>query len=134
MADPAGAAEPAAADWENCKENFQPLKAGRKPGALRDCTADLRRQAMEEQRRWWGRRGAPPAANPARGAPDTRCRAARRAFWEELAAYKGDDPLEVWLRCGAPRWRRLSAPAATNRARLLLEQPHRTPPAPPPTK
>lgn len=25
----------------------------------------------------------------------------RRAFWEELASYGGDDPLEVWLRCGA---------------------------------
>lgn len=25
--------------------------------------------------------------------------AACRAFWEELAAYSGSDPLEVWLRC-----------------------------------
>lgn len=22
-----------------------------------------------------------------------------RGFWEELASYQGDDPLEVWLRC-----------------------------------
>lgn len=43
-----------AEDWENAKENFQPLKAGRKPGALKDTTADLKKQCIEEQRRWGG--------------------------------------------------------------------------------
>lgn len=38
-------------DWELAKENFQPLKAGRKPGGLRDNTAELRSAAVEEQRK-----------------------------------------------------------------------------------
>jgi hypothetical protein len=50
MATPAGAA--AEADWEASKENFQPLKTGRKATALRDSTAELRGQAIEAQRRW----------------------------------------------------------------------------------
>lgn len=49
----AAAAEPAAqeADWEASKENFQPLKTGRKVSALRDSTAELRTQAIEARRR-----------------------------------------------------------------------------------
>jgi hypothetical protein len=39
-------------DWEASKENFQPLKAGRKATALRDSTAELRTKAVEERRRW----------------------------------------------------------------------------------
>lgn len=116
------AAEPAAAslagsqpdqDWEACKENFQPLKTGRKAAALRDSTADLRTQAIEARRRyvcrWVGvleRLLLLPAAcrhSSAAGAlakspsfpPAVTC----RQFWEELSAYEGDDPLEVWLRC-----------------------------------
>ena len=49
--DPDVAAGPASADWEQSKENFQPLKAGRKPGALKDATAELRKQELEETRR-----------------------------------------------------------------------------------
>lgn len=45
---PAAMAE---ADWESSKENFQPLKTGRKAAALRDTTAELRAVAVEEQRR-----------------------------------------------------------------------------------
>lgn len=45
----APAAEP---DWEASKENFQPLKTGRKAAALRDSTAELRTQAIEGRRRW----------------------------------------------------------------------------------
>jgi hypothetical protein len=37
--------------WELSKENFQPQKAGRKPGVLRDNTAELRKQLVEDQRR-----------------------------------------------------------------------------------
>lgn len=39
------------ADWEASKENFQPLKTGRKAAALRDSTAELRTAAIEERRR-----------------------------------------------------------------------------------
>ena len=50
MAAPAPAA--AEGDWESSKENFQPLKTGRKGAALQDCTAELRSKAIEERRRW----------------------------------------------------------------------------------
>ncbi|EFN53840.1 hypothetical protein CHLNCDRAFT_135925 [Chlorella variabilis] len=83
----APAAEP---DWEASKENFQPLKTGRKAAALRDSTAELRTQAIE------GR---------------------RRAFWEELAAYSGSDPLEVWLRF--IRWTQDTFSAGGHKAELL---------------
>ena len=139
----AGGAAEATPDWENSKENFQPLKAGRKPAALRDCTADVQREALEAQRRWvggfvcgwcrgwltregrgWGPRcggvagGLDSAVGEQRRAPQARTVTPRRAvrpphpktsphtharccsaFWEELASYKGEDPLEVWLRC-----------------------------------
>jgi hypothetical protein len=39
-------------DWEASKENFQPLKTGRKSAALRDSTVELRAAAIEERRRW----------------------------------------------------------------------------------
>ena len=46
------AAEPGGAqDWETAKENFQPLKAGRKPGGLKDAAVELRAKGVEEQRR-----------------------------------------------------------------------------------
>ena len=38
-------------DWELSKENFQPLKAGRKASGLRDNTAELRKQLVEEHKR-----------------------------------------------------------------------------------
>lgn len=28
-------------EWETCKENFQPLRSGRRPDALKDTTAEL---------------------------------------------------------------------------------------------
>ena len=43
-------AEPQA-DWESSKENFQPLKTGRKATALKDTTAELRTAAIEDRRR-----------------------------------------------------------------------------------
>lgn len=45
------------ADWEASKENFQPLKTGRKAAALRDSTAELRTAAIEERRKWVAGRG-----------------------------------------------------------------------------
>ena len=42
-------------DWEASKENFQPLKTGRKGTALRDSTVEQRGKAVEERRRWVGR-------------------------------------------------------------------------------
>ncbi|PRW05791.1 mitotic checkpoint serine threonine- kinase BUB1 [Chlorella sorokiniana] len=78
------------ADWEASKENFQPLKTGRKAAALRDSTAELRTAAIEER---------------------------RKAFWEELAAYAGDDPLEVWLRF--IKWTQETFSAGGHKAELL---------------
>ena len=37
-------------DWELSKENFQPLKAGRKPGGLKDPAAGGQKLSVEEQR------------------------------------------------------------------------------------
>lgn len=51
-------------DWELSKENFQPLKAGRRPGGLRDNTAELRKQLVDEQRRRANHRSAPPCSSP----------------------------------------------------------------------
>lgn len=91
MAHAASAAPAApAADWEASKENFQPLKAGRKASGLRDTTAELRAVTVEER---------------------------RRAFWEELAGYSGDDPLEVWLRF--IKWTQEFFSAGGHKAELL---------------
>jgi hypothetical protein len=115
MAAPAPAV--AEGDWESSKENFQPLKAGRKGAALQDCTAELRSKAIEERRRWVAHaapRGGAVAPvqpgsqsciasshpHPARQSVADACAGAPcRGFWEELAAYSGNDTLEVWLRC-----------------------------------
>lgn len=37
-------------DWELSKENYQPLKAGRKPGGLRDPSATEKKLSIDEQR------------------------------------------------------------------------------------
>lgn len=112
---PTAMAAPAApqADWEASKENFQPLKAGRKGAALRDSTAELRSQAIETRRRCVCRRCRQPQLQHCRSClpapPVPECStltslnqyasACCSAFWEELAGYCGNDPLEVWLRC-----------------------------------
>lgn len=41
----------AEADWEASKENYQPLKQGRKASGLRDVTGELRAKEVEERRR-----------------------------------------------------------------------------------
>jgi len=38
-------------DWEDCKENYQPLKSGRKPGALKENLLSEKKVSIEEQRR-----------------------------------------------------------------------------------
>ncbi|GAB4819517.1 hypothetical protein N2152v2_006563 [Parachlorella kessleri] len=77
-------------DWELSKENFQPLKAGRKASGLRDNTAELRKQLVEEQ---------------------------KREFWEEIATYSGEDPLEVWLKF--IKWTQETFQAGGHKAELL---------------
>lgn len=47
----AHAAMAAEADWEASKENYQPLKQGRKASGLRDVTGELRAKEVEERRR-----------------------------------------------------------------------------------
>ncbi|KAL4440602.1 hypothetical protein ABPG75_003603 [Micractinium tetrahymenae] len=80
----------AEADWEASKENYQPLKQGRKASGLRDVTGELRAKEVEER---------------------------RRAFWEELAGYTGPDPLEVWLRF--IKWTQEAFAAGGHKAELL---------------
>ena len=61
--------------WEDSKENFQPVRDGRKPGALLDS------KAREER----------PVLQP-KGIEADRAR-----FIEAIEDYVGDDPLEKWL-------------------------------------
>ncbi|KAK9825089.1 hypothetical protein WJX74_007567 [Apatococcus lobatus] len=65
--------EGSAVDWELVKENFQPLKSGRKTPALAAAEepAKLRASRAEEQKRF---------------------------FCDRIASYKGDDPIEAWLK------------------------------------
>ncbi|KAG2496296.1 hypothetical protein HYH03_005529 [Edaphochlamys debaryana] len=59
-------------DWEQTKENCVPVRQGRSKAALQElAVADPSTQALE---------------------------AKRRALWEEVANYEGDDPLEAWQR------------------------------------
>jgi hypothetical protein len=37
-------------DWELSKENFQPLKAGRKPGGLKNSAASAEKLSIEQQK------------------------------------------------------------------------------------
>jgi hypothetical protein len=37
-------------DWELSKENFQPLKAGRKPGGLKNPVASAEKLSTEQQK------------------------------------------------------------------------------------
>eukprot|EP00873_Tetraselmis_striata_P034415 jgi/Tetstr1/454679/TSEL_041568.t1 len=59
-------------EWELCKENYQPLRAGRKAATEEGGSVQTARNDAVE--------------------------AKRRAFWKEIAEYDGEDPLEVWLR------------------------------------
>jgi hypothetical protein len=43
--------EHAAPDWELSKENYQPLKSGRKPAGLRDAAAESKKATVDEQRK-----------------------------------------------------------------------------------
>lgn len=87
-------------DWELSKENFQPLKAGRKCGGLKDNTTELRKQLVEEQRRHAETLSSYRFISVLSSKKaSTRMRSFLcRAFWEEISAYSGDDPLEAWLR------------------------------------
>ena len=84
-------------DWENAKENFQPLKAGRDPRVLQgmESTPQAKRSA-EGHRRWvpkcmvWH---AVSAISLLMGDPPE-C----RQLLTQIEEYQGDDPLELWLR------------------------------------
>ncbi|KAK9786058.1 hypothetical protein WJX73_000032 [Symbiochloris irregularis] len=58
-----------ALDWENSKENYQPLKQGRAPDQLKSTC--LGKTDVESQ---------------------------RRQLWKAVTEYQGEDPLEPWLR------------------------------------
>lgn len=79
-------------DWELSKENFQPLKRGRKEvnkpvgvGENRSHIERQRRQALHAKRR-----------KHCNFSSTSHC--VCRAFWQELDLYDGDDPLEIWIR------------------------------------
>ena len=61
--------------WEDSKENFQPVRDGRKPGELLDTKAKEERTVLQ----------------PKGIEPD------RARFVEAIEGYTGDDPLEKWL-------------------------------------
>ena len=77
--------EDASPAWETSKENMQPLRGGR---TVPESVAPSCDTNEEKQRR-------------------ARCDVSQRAltrrlcsdFEAELAAYAGDDPLSLWLRC-----------------------------------
>ncbi len=62
-------------DWEDCKENFQPVKDGRKPDVLSTV----------------GSKGAKGVLQP-KGVEE-----ARRKFLQAIDEYEGEDPLAAWL-------------------------------------
>ncbi|WPT13100.1 Putative inactive serine/threonine-protein kinase bub1 [Picochlorum sp. SENEW3] len=62
-------------DWEECKENFQPIKDGRKPEGLSNI----------------GSKGSKGVLQP-KGVEED-----RRKFIQAIKDYEGEDPLETWL-------------------------------------
>ncbi len=62
-------------DWEECKENFQPVKDGRKPGVLSNCTSKCTKGVLQPK-----------------GVENE-----RRRFVDAIEGYQGPDPLETWL-------------------------------------
>ncbi|MEW5305211.1 MAG: hypothetical protein WDW36_007768 [Sanguina aurantia] len=61
-------------EWELCKENFVPVKSGRRVGALQD------------------------VADPGDSSKKTTLEQQKRAFVTEIRDYSGEDALEPWLR------------------------------------
>lgn len=45
------ASGPQSPDWDNSKENFQPLRRGRRASALKDSTDHPAKAALENQKR-----------------------------------------------------------------------------------
>lgn len=96
--------------WDTSKENFQPLKKGRDAKMLDQATGmgnGERATKIKEERRYARRRPNPQA--PGFGFPRVTGRfwisrthpaplSFRSAFWNAIATYDGDDPLEVWVR------------------------------------
>lgn len=115
-------AEQAAEEWEVAKENFQPLKRGRDTKALEQHSKAPKSESEEVEARQrcentqlaksstaWPYhphtdKFSIMTARAAALSFDSTAVAkfARRAFWQELAAYQGTDPLEIWLRFAAP--------------------------------
>uniref|UniRef100_A0A8C1CMK3 Uncharacterized protein n=1 Tax=Cyprinus carpio TaxID=7962 RepID=A0A8C1CMK3_CYPCA len=74
------------AEWELCKENIQPLRQGRSVSALH--------QALCQQQE-----GNHTALNQQKQSVHQTSRL-YFTFESELRLYDGDDPLDVWVRCG----------------------------------
>lgn len=61
--------------WEECKENFQPVKDGRKPEVLANCGTKCTKGVLQPK-----------------GVEEE-----RRRFVDAIERYQGNDPLEKWL-------------------------------------
>ena len=112
-------------DWELSKENFQPLKRGRDPVVLDEATTSpsADKERREEQRRsvgaavWvglakgtqakliskslglWGASGFEVTSEHCMHnstVNNALCKC--RGFCQEISQYKGEDPLEPWIR------------------------------------
>ncbi|KAL6779790.1 hypothetical protein ACKKBG_A13730 [Auxenochlorella protothecoides x Auxenochlorella symbiontica] len=77
-------------DWELSKENFQPLRQGRKGAGLKDNTEELRSANLD---------------------------AVKRQFWQAIADDQSDDPLAAWQRF--IDWTRETYTAGGHKAELI---------------
>ncbi|RMZ53164.1 hypothetical protein APUTEX25_005153 [Auxenochlorella protothecoides] len=77
-------------DWELSKENFQPLRQGRKGAGLKDNTEELRSANLD---------------------------AVKRQFWQAIADDESDDPLAAWQRF--IDWTRETYTAGGHKAELI---------------
>lgn len=82
------------ADWELCKENFQPLKRGRKEVCKQESKV-CQKGDVDSQRRCAGFCKDQSAVMHMFSVVFV-C----RAFLQELETYSGEDPLDGWVRSG----------------------------------
>ena len=84
------------ADWELSKENFQPLKRGRKEVCKEN--SELCQKADAESQRKWVHAAEVCTCASCLDLDHRGHKVCYRHFWQELGAYNGDDPLDVWIR------------------------------------
>lgn len=80
------------AEWELSKENFQPLKRGRKEVVCEQESKACHKADIEGQRRCVRMRLSTAAMT------FPQFPLVYRDFWQELQTDSGEDPLDVWIR------------------------------------